>query len=1148
MTTTGSMSVSARTSPGAPQGRFVTRDGRSLYEIKHSEAMPPFLMTVVGDSDLWMYLSSTGAFTAGRVEPDRCLFPYETDDRLHELVGLTGPVTRVRFEDGRIWRPLDGRAPGASNPRTLRRSLVGDTVEFEETDPESGLTFRAEYGFSDTYGIVRRCELHLHDGGVPVAFDLLDGYLNVMPANVPLMLQQGMSTLVDGYKRSERIGEHGPAIYALESSITDSPEAMESLRANVVWHTGLDGATVSLRCGTVHDFEMGEDIETDEPVTGQRGAYLCTLPARLEPGQSTTWYVVGDVHQDHARLAQLRQTIGTTPDLPVRIEASMEDDRERLAQLLDRADGAQLTSDTSAVAAHRSNVLFNAMRGGVPLHGHVAYTEDFRNFVRTRHRVIADRHDAALRRLPETLRLDELSAKAEEIGDPQLVRIAHEYLPLTFGRRHGDPSRPWNRYRIRVRDEAGERVTGYEGNWRDIFQNWEAVCRSYPAMLPGVIAKFLNASTADGYNPYRINERGIDWEVPEPENPRSNIGYWGDHQVVYLLRLLEQCRDTNPDWLSGMAERPLFAYADIPYRIRPFEEIATNPRTSIRFDEELDATLRARAEDLGGDGSLLLDSGGDPVLVTLLEKLLVVALTKVSNLVPDGGVWMNTQRPEWNDANNALAGYGLSMVTLYQLRRYASFCLDFVERFGDGTTPVSGAVARWCEETTSVMVRSLEAMERNEPIDDESRWEVLCGLGKAAEDARESLYSSGPGKPTGLDRTTMADFFRLARHFCDKTIRSARRPDGLYESYRVLHLGEGRAGVESLSPMLEGQVALLASDVLEPDEACDLLDGLFDSALYRADQHTFILYPRVDLPGFLDRNVIPEDALKASPLLAAAIKSPGSGLATVDVDGRAHFDADLVSREKLDERLESLAKNDTWRDIVKRDAGAARHAYERTFRHARFMGRSGSMHKYEGLGSVYWHMVSKLLLAVQESVFDAADRGADRATVARLREHYRSVRDGLGYRKSPAEFGAVPHEPYSHTPWNAGAQQPGMTGQVKEGVLARFGELGVRLREGRIEFDPVLLDAGEMLESSELLRVRESDEKSVEVPAGSIGFTVCATPVVMRIGEQDRIECLLDDEQTTVTEGRALDLETSREIFGRTGRVQRIDVTLATPV
>ena len=33
---------------------------------------------------------------------------------------------------------------------------------------------------------------------------------------------------------------------------------------------------------------------------------------------------------------------------------------------------------------------------------------------------------------------------------------------------------------------------------------------------------------------------GVDWEVVEPENPWSQIGYWGDHQVVYLLRLLQE--------------------------------------------------------------------------------------------------------------------------------------------------------------------------------------------------------------------------------------------------------------------------------------------------------------------------------------------------------------------------------------------------------------------------------------------------------------------------------------------------------------------------------------------------------------------------------------------------------------------------------
>ena len=78
----------------------------------------------------------------------------------------------------------------------------------------------------------------------------------------------------------------------------------------------------------------------------------------------------------------------------------------------------------------------------------------------------------------------------------------------------------------------------YEGNWRDIFQNWEALAVSFPGFVSGMVCKFVNASTADGYNPYRITRDGFDWEVHDPHDPWSHIGYWGDHQGVYLLKFL----------------------------------------------------------------------------------------------------------------------------------------------------------------------------------------------------------------------------------------------------------------------------------------------------------------------------------------------------------------------------------------------------------------------------------------------------------------------------------------------------------------------------------------------------------------------------------------------------------------------------------
>ena len=62
--------------------------------------------------------------------------------------------------------------------------------------------------------------------------------------------------------------------------------------------------------------------------------------------------------------------------------------------------------------------------------------------------------------------------------------------------------------------------------------------------------------------------------------------------------------------------------------------------------------------------------------VNLIEKLLVSLLAKLANYIPEAGLWLNTQRPEWNDANNALVGHGVSVVTLCHLRRFVVFLRD----------------------------------------------------------------------------------------------------------------------------------------------------------------------------------------------------------------------------------------------------------------------------------------------------------------------------------------------------------------------------------------------------------------------------------------------------------------------------------------
>ena len=143
-----------------------------------------------------------------------------------------------------------------------------------------------------------------------------------------------------------------------------------------------------------------------------------------------------------------------------------------------------------------------------------------------------------------------------------------------------------------------------------------------------------------------------------------------------------------------------------------------------------------------------------------------------------------------------------------------------------------------------------------------------------------------------------------------------------------------------------------------------------------------------------------------------------------------------------------------------RDRDAVLDLFEEVFQHRSYTGRSGVMYGYEGLGCIYWHMVAKLLLAVQEIVL-RDDIPAELRH--RLADMYFRVRAGIGYQKSATEYGSFPTDPYSHTPPDGGAKQPGMTGQVKEEILTRRGELGIRVDDGGLEFRPELLKAGEFL-------------------------------------------------------------------------------------
>jgi hypothetical protein len=121
-----------------------------------------------------------------------------------------------------------------------------------------------------------------------------------------------------------------------------------------------------------------------------------------------------------------------------------------------------------------------------------------------------------------------------------------------------------------------------------------------------------------------------------------------------------------------------------------------------------------------------------------------------------------------------------------------------------------------------------------------------------------------------------------------------------------------------------------------------------------------------------------------------------------------------------------------------------------------------------------------------------------------------------------------------------------MTGQVKEDILCRWGELGVAIEHGRIAFRPALLRADEFLTSDgtfHFVDVRGT-EQALPLGAGSLGFTYCQVPVVYRRSDAPSLRVIGADGAATDVPGEALSPELSRQVFERTGAIARIEVGL----
>ena len=1130
-------------------GSYVQRGDEVFYRIENFSDMDDFFISVVSDSNHWLFISTRGGLSAGRTDCDSALFPYYTEDKLRENSANTGSRTLLLIEaaDKQIlWEPfapLHNRVYRVT--RNLYKNVLGDKLIFEEINHDLGLCFNYQWATSDKYGFVKQSTLE-NIGTSEIQVQVLDGIENILPYGVLAGTQNELSCLVDAYKKNERVEGSPLAIYGMSSILSDRAEPSEALSATTVWSYGTTNAHYLLSSLQLDAFRRGQSVADESEVLGRPGAYFIHQTLALPAETHHAWGIVADVNQGPAAVRDTLKNLQTNADLASEIQADIALGTEHLKRLVSTADGLQVSGDELTANHHSANVLFNIMRGGLFEDNYSIDTHDLEGFCRAWNEPVTTENAEFFRSLPDTLTFHALNEALASNTDLQLERLCREYLPLTFSRRHGDPSRPWNRFTIDVKDSKGNKRLNYEGNWRDIFQNWEALSTSIPCFGANMVAKFVNATTADGYNPYRITRQGIDWERPEPENPWANIGYWGDHQLIYLSKLIEQTVAHNPDAMSSMMTREIFAYANVPYRIKRYDDILANPYDTIVFDHQLDGVIDERVAQLGADGRLMLTSDNTVYQVSLTEKILVTLLAKLANFIPDTGIWMNTQRPEWNDANNALVGTGVSVVTLCYLHRFLKYASGLIEGIESDGITLSSEVKSLFDAISAVLQEHAAELIAG-PVSDTQRKSVMDSLGAAAEAYREGLYKNGlSGSKTELPLSTLRTFLEKAADITASSIRSNKGEDGLYHAYNRIQVKGDGVLIRRLYEMLEGQVAVLSTDVLTPEEALELLQRLKASALYTERQHSYLLYPNRKLPAFIERNIIPTEVAANSPLLGALRAAGDSQLIEWDTDGTAYFCGDFTNTASVSDALDKLTTQG-YEQMVAKERDSLEDLFSELFDCANFTGRSGGMYAYEGLGSIYWHMVSKLLLAVLDTARQAEQTGCSPDVLTGLYAAYYDVREGIGFNKAPDIYGAFPTDPYSHTPGFAGARQPGMTGQVKEEVLTRLGELGVRVHGGQVAFQPTLLREREFLSETATFTFYgvSGEAESITLQPAQLGFTYCQVPVVYsKEGNGNATVTFSSGKQESFKDGQ-LGADISASLFMKLGEIARIDVSVA---
>lgn len=677
--------------------------------------------------------------------------------------------------------------------------------------------------------LVRKVEI-TNLGQSAADIQLLDGVPELLPYGLNMHSIKVMTQTAQAWMQAENTDE--PVVFfKVRASMEDSSDVTEVTGVRYAAACTADGRALRVLCEPRHVFGYRSDLAVPAGFMEKDwDAFLaeaeCTqnmLPAAfaadrftLQPGETHTHYMlIGEAESKARARAMCAKLL-----VPGALEAKHRDAVQLTDTLTARID--TVTGNPVFDAYCRQTYLDNLLRGGMP------------------------------------------------------CTLPGGKLTYLYSRKHGDPERDYNEFRVRA-----EYYSQGNGNFRDVNQNRRCDVMFDPATGDRNVHQFFDLLQADGYNPlvveciaFRLKEesrdamlalvpeeskkwahmlfaapftpgelrmRAEDW-LPDAaaaevffarvlENSEQTVsaafgeGYWSDHWT-YNLDQIESYTSVFPD-----LEKDLL-YADDSYTWY-YSGMCILPRAK-RYRE----TARGLRQynylySVQNPFSLpcLTDAEGHVMHANLMEKLVSLAAVKAATPDMDGiGIEMEGGKPGWYDALNGLPGLmGSSVAEMAETARLIRYILEKTEAYA---MPVSlmREVSDLLQGAGRIYMQEKDAF---------TRWQCLSDL---REQYRSRIEKCVLGEKVTLSADEVKQLFTAMLAVIESGLERGRVENGgLYPTYFAYaaeeyeHTAEGiritRARRIKMPDFLEGQVRALRLPYPRQHKEA-LADAVYQSLLY----------------------------------------------------------------------------------------------------------------------------------------------------------------------------------------------------------------------------------------------------------------------------------------------------------------------------